>query len=196
MSSLFRPGDLRVDSLDLHEAVQIILDECPKTFRHAVSDAKGRFLYRGEEAVTFPTVLSPKSDLLDIETYGEEKAVAFFLWMEREMEGDAAIRPSVAHIGVARKRVAQQWGNPVSVWPLGETFHYLWPKNRDLIYPGVQSRDSLVIDRDLSDALSHGKEIMFVSFGSKRQRSSFLAVPAENDKIVRTLLEARSYGLC
>lgn len=213
--------------LSTPDAVDCLLNHCPRTFRRAVRDSGDRFLYRGEtQQDKCPQVLCPAPDLLDLSTYGDEQAVEFFTCLEQELTAKSIQRlhrsdrvllpvPSMSHIGTADKRVAAQWGTPVSVWPLADTnelFGYLWPRDNDLIFPGnlcpsrnrivgKNARDTgsiLIVNDGLDDALRSGKEVMLTSLTGKLEAqtaSCFLVFPSTFEDDLRYQLKRINYGL-
>lgn len=142
----------------------------------------GCFLYRGEEEQA--GILAPAPDLLLPETYGSEEAARFFQCLDDRLEARKG------HIGTATRGDAAAWGTPVTVWPLGDEFHYVWPKRQQLFYPSkVSCTDlELVVDANLEEALRSGKEVLFSSsFGLLRQ-SAFLVVPPGQEESILDLL--------
>jgi hypothetical protein len=215
-------------ALSVSDGVQIIWRHCPEKFRRAVQESQC-FLYRGESPeITAPTILNPKPDLLVAGTYpNDSDALAYFAWMERELAGlsssfssssKASIRapgsskrddskglvpevarPSTGHIGTANEEVARQWGEPASVWPLGDPFSYVWPRNRPLLFPGGSTNlDDLVIDKDLDIALRSGREVLFSTScvaDSDLRGPAYLAFPKSAEPELREQLRAIRYGL-
>jgi hypothetical protein len=186
------------------DSVQILWRYCPAEFRHAVQESEGRFLYRGEsKSITCPTILNPKPDLLLPSTYHDPNALLYFEWLEKELitkspQGKVTVRPSTGHIGTANEEYARAWGEPVSVWPLGGSFSYLWPRNRDCLYPGGgSSLDDIVLHRDLALALRTGKEVLFSTSATdlELRGPAFLACPKSAELQLRQQLEASNYGL-
>lgn len=183
--------------LSLEHALQVIQDQCPTTFQRAVRASGGKFLYRGE-SVTCPTILQVPSDLLDPTTYNDPKALRFFTCLEeqaaittrsRTASPATMVRPSNGHIGTARRDEAAQWGAPCTIWPLGQPFHYMWPHDSALFYPGSVcssnnddiSANNFVVGTGLSQALRLEKEVMFTS-------PSFLVLPEMYEERVRDVI--------
>jgi hypothetical protein len=183
----------------IEDAVDQILKRCPREFRRAVRDS-GHFLFRGED-ISCPTIMCPEPDLLSLSTYGDEQAVEFFTSLEnKSSQANLNLRPSRSHIGTANKAIAAEWGSPVSVWPLGSSFEYMWPRQRDLIYvSGEQwnnnnnnnNNEKFVSNHGLQVALEHNKEVMFTTAPA----TCFLALPEKVEDQLRFQLEQRNYGL-
>lgn len=195
-------GDLHPSSFSLSQAMELVSGYSPTEFRKSVMDS-GHFLYRGE-TVRGPTLLHPQPDLLLPGTYGDDPdALKYFECLERQLSSRTQARPSTGHIGTGNSGDASLWGSPVSVWPLGDRFSYVWPKQRDLIYPGgvCPDEDGLRIDSGLSTALEQNKEVLFASWFEQDRNlpmfatSSFVAIPSSYDEEVRDLLFRRRYWL-
>jgi hypothetical protein len=149
-------------------------------------------------------VLNPAPDLLLPSTYkNDPKALEYFTCLEKDLvQGEVQARPSTGHIGTANKADAEPWGSPVSVWPLGDTISYVWPKSRNLLYPGTCPDRDLVSDEGLEDALSLGKEVLFATFSNSessigiQRNSSFLVVPSSYDeRLVAALSKEQIQGV-
>lgn len=210
LGSVVCPTPTQPLSFSVSDSLQIIWKYCPTEFRQAVRESGGRFLYRGESPdMTCPTILNPKPDLLLPTTYNDPQALSYFEWLERETATPARsastsrsrriVRPSTAHIGTANEENARVWGAPVSVWPLGDSFAYLWPRNRDCLYPGgsTSSTDDLVIQKDLDLALRTGKEVLFSTSAAdlRLHGPAFLACPKAMESDLRRQLRESNYGL-
>jgi hypothetical protein len=163
------------ESINFEEATRLIENRCPPAFLSAVKQS-GRFFYRGE-SITESCILQPPPDLLDPSTYGSEEALAFFQCLENRFQ-NSPIRPSIGHIGTAKRDDATAWGDPCSIWPLESDLHYMWPRASRLFYPGSSCKDEFVVDLDLASAFTLDKEIMFLS-------SSFLVIPEKYEKQLR-----------
>jgi hypothetical protein len=189
-----------VSCLSFQDAVDIVCRYSPPSFRRGAVLASGRCLYRGE-SVDCPTILHPKPDLLLSTTYNDSDALKYFECLEDQLSSNHTqqVRPSNGHIGIANQADATLWGSPVSVWPLGDHFNYVWPKDRSLMYPGgsCPSNQNLVVDDGLQTALENGKEVMFASWFEDRSdfstaisspslQSAFMAFPVSYE---RDLLE-------
>lgn len=175
--------------LSFQEAINFLINHCPTEYLHAVVKTGGRFLYRGEALYDDKiSILAPAPDLFDLDTYSDPQAVAFFECLESRLER-TNIRPSQAHIATATRSDAESWGSPVSVWPLGVHFAYLWPKNQTLFYPG-SCRQTLVLNDDLSTALREGKEVMFTS--NYHSQIAYLAFPGKYDKELERIFTSDS----
>lgn len=183
--------------LSLEQCVSLICHSTPTEFRRAVSSSSC-FLFRGEDT-RVAKILSPLPDLMDESTYGEPEAVVFFRCLEDLLLREGAVsRPSTGHIGTATLGDAKVWGDAVSIWPLGDSFSYVWPKDSKLFYPGTcgDEAETFVIDEGLQVALETGKEILFWSSRCFSWReSSFLAVPDSFSEKLREALEQKEYGL-
>ena len=150
------------------DAAALIRAECDPRWLDGIRSGSGALLYRGTVGLEAPALVSEPPDLFDAETYGSADAAAFFRRLEAEL-GDAPVRPSRGHIGVASSRDAARWGGPASVWPLGET-HYAWRRargrgDRATVFwprePAAAPLDGLVVDAALGEALATGSEVLF-----------------------------------
>jgi hypothetical protein len=172
----------------------ILCNYTPQAFRLAVA-ATGCFLYRGETSIASnheATVLDPEPDLLLPGTYDHPSALAYFQCLEHRLQQRrSAARPSVGHIATSDLSEASQWGPAVSVWPLGDSMSYVWPRRGKVFFSPAGTYncpgDDLEIDRGLNLALKLGHEVLFTSTvrGNDslpsvlrdRRKSAFLAVP-------------------
>ena len=183
--------DAQTDILDLEEAVSLILRNGNPDFLAAVRSAGGgAFLYRGEDlGSSLAARLVPQPDLLLPETYGSQDAFQYFRGLDQTLQslgGQAAARPSNGHIGVARQEAAATWGQPVSIWPLGQgTLRYAWPASggKDF-WPESMEREKAAsrryrVDEGLSEALTLGREVLFKS------SLGFVAIRASENPAVR-----------
>lgn len=207
-------------SVLIEDVAKFILTNTPRDFLEAISNTNGNFLYRGEQAPEAKqsmagTICSPAPDLLLEGTYGDDvKALQYFECLEQylsKQDTDIVAKPSTGHIGTSDPRVARQWGDVVSVWPLGDSLSYVYPKDQSTFYPdcACQQADNdkessqYVMDTDLETALVSQKEVLFASWYSKTQSksgstipsSAFLAVPQRHDKKLKEILESMNYGL-
>ena len=175
--------------LDLSSAAELINKQCPPEFLRTVALSR-RFLYRGE-GLQQPMVLSPAPDLLQSDTYGDERAVKYFACLETTLAAQGALaRPSTGHIGTSCRADAEVWGAAASVWPV-QVSHlaYAWPLYRRAFWEGGVSappceRPALRIDAGLERALAQEHEVLFASV-------SFVAVPAKYDVRLRAALHLR-----
>ena len=154
--------------LDLSSAAELINKQCPPEFLRTVALSR-RFLYRGE-GLQQPMVLSPAPDLLQSDTYGDERAVKYFACLETTLAAQGALaRPSTGHIGTSCRADAEVWGAAASVWPInvGVSLAYAWPLQRRLLWPATPSllagarceRSALRLDAGLERALLQGHEV-------------------------------------
>ena len=153
--------------LDLSTAAELINTQCPPEFLRAVARSR-RFLYRGE-GLPQPRVLSPAPDLLQLETYGSQAALDYFMCLETTLAAGALARPSTGHIGTSRRSDAEVWGAAASVWPInvGVSLAYAWPLQRRVFWPATPSllagarcgRSALRLDVGLERALTQGHEV-------------------------------------
>ena len=184
-------------SLSLEECADIICKETPRDLRQAVKDTN-RVLFRGE-AVEKASILSLVPDLLDPGTYNDPEALAYFSCMESFLnESNVLVKPSNGHIATSSIEDAVPWGNPVSIWPLGNRWSYVWAEDRKLLYPGycVDNQDhSLVFNDRLSVALQMGSEVLFSTADSTTPRSQVLAAPSGLTMKLMALLNDNQYGL-
>lgn len=209
LSSYFLYINPRSHPLSISDTARLIITQCPASFRRAVRDSGGAFLYRGGSSSTFSDkdsvdLQSPIPDLLQWETYQSQQAVDFFMCLEDALP-ESVVRPSVGHIGTSNIRVAKQWGTPaVSVWPLCHELSYLWPINEELIYlPNDCQLSRFCINQELEVALIKGKEVLFASQTSIDEEEgsydvtpcSFLSCPSQYDKELKRLLSQNNYGL-
>jgi hypothetical protein len=190
-------------SVLVEDVVKFIATSSPRAFREAVAQ-QGTFLYRGEPETNAMAgqLCSPEPDLLLERTYNDVKALEYFQCLEEYLASQQVIaKPSTGHIGTSNKRNAQEWGNVVSVWPLGTDLSYVYPKRRREFFSSSNSfcRDEeFCINQNLERALQEGREVLFASwYGSTMNvpTSSFLAVPQKYDKRLEGLLESINYGL-
>lgn len=191
-------------SVLVEDVAKFIISSTPRDFREAVAQSN-HFLYRGEEQRKRPPpqmagqVCSPTPDLLLKETYKDENAVLYFQCLEDYLTKEAVTaRPSTGHIGTPVIRDAGQWGDVVSVWPLGDQMSFVYPKNEKTFFPDCTCEAPYVMNHDLATALVEGKEVLFASWYSKTESSpssSFLVVPQKNDKRLKRILESMQYGL-
>ena len=199
----------KVLTLTFQNAVELIEKFCPVEFLNAVKDT-GAFLYRGE---TFSLCNNNDScyqfecppDLLSQGTYGCAEAVEYFQRLEDcSATSSSLVRPSTGHIGTSSIRSAAQWGNPVSVWPLGTSFSYAFPMQRsDFFHCGdvlnnKQSPtpcDEIYWNKELSKALRADREVMFATLDSSGKPSfTFIACPAPlyNQQLIRFLVNNKN----
>jgi len=198
-----------VMTLMFQNAVELIEKFCPVEFLNAVKDT-GAFLYRGEtlslnnsNASCYQFETPP--DLLLQGTYGCAEAVEYFQRLEDcSATRSSLVRPSTGHIGTSSIRSAAQWGNPVSVWPLGTSFSYAFPMQRsDFFHCGdvfttkqmLTPCDEIYWNKELSNALRTDREVMFATLDSSGKPSStFIACPAPlyNQQLIRSLFDNES----
>jgi hypothetical protein len=158
----------------------------PIGFRSAVQEA-GRFLYRGatepilqqEQQAAQPGdfLQQPAPDLLLPETYyNDPMALAYFQCLEKRLNSQRSYisaKPSTGHIATSNPDEAGKWGPVVSVWPLGEHWSYVWPRDRETFYESVDQdatsklcrTDQLMMDRGLVEALQKRREVLFATTG-------------------------------
>lgn len=181
----------------------------PTEFRSAVCQTS-RFLYRGETSVLQPSILHPDPDLLVEGTYPENDAklaLEYFICLEAMLTSRAT--PSIGHIGTPNYEDAAEWGEVVSVWPLGNHLSYVYPQDSRTFYPGGDCSDNknvIVEDHGLATALVLGHEVLFTSWFDDDVRglppdivpawvSAFVAIPSSDDAKLKRSLEMRNYGL-
>lgn len=193
---------------DLKDVAHFLCTNTPECFRDAVRNSGGRFLYRGDSPASYEStsslvarVYSPEPDLLLPGTYPADDALIYFQCLELQLK-EAKAKPSTGHMGTSILTDAALWGDTVvSVWPVGNSISYVWPRDTNTFYPASQCPvDSLIIDSGLVDALQKGREVLFSSWDESAKplagpTSSFLAVPSRYDQKLRTLLKSLRYGL-
>lgn len=218
-------------SLSVSDGVQVLWQYCPDEFMRAVQDSKRFLYRGEASDITAPVILNPKPDLLVPGTYDDPSALHYFEWMERELTDLAKhsadlnsssigsskrpgksnremvrtapeiVRPSRGHVATSDERVAANWGTPVSVWPLGGSFSYVWPRNRPLLFPGGgETLDDLVVHKDLDIALSAGREVLFSTSSAAGSDldlhgPAYMAFPKSLEPELRERLRAIRYGL-
>lgn len=182
------------------EIIKYIVNNANQKFLRSVADANYNFLYRGLSPNASKQLGTTNNsaliityepfDLLDIDTYGSEEAVAYFQSLEVQLyTNKVSIRPSNSHIGTTCPKEAAKWGTAVSIWPLGEYgVEFAWLEEGGLFWPVSLSHARAIVHSDGSSGLSQALqgdawEIMF-------RAEKFLAVPAGLDKELRQLLRA------
>ncbi|CAM9254705.1 unnamed protein product [Choristocarpus tenellus] len=125
-------------ALDFDQAIGLV-HQHGRGALHAIKQG-GSFLYRGEpywdggvnphlQVDVSAFLVTEEPDLLDKATYGSQEAADYFMAVDnaiRRQYGASSARPSNAHIMVANREAAGQWGTACSVWPLGTTLDYAW----------------------------------------------------------------------
>ena len=158
----------QAELLDLSTAAELISTQCPPEFLRAVARSRW-FLYRGE-GLQQPRVLSPPPDLLQLETYGSQAALEYFMCLETTLAAEGALaRPSTGHIGTSRRADAEVWGAAASVWPIKvqPRLAYAWPVQGRVFWPATPSllagarcgATALRLDAGLERALTQGHEV-------------------------------------
>jgi hypothetical protein len=204
--------------LPLQNAVDLICDSTPVSFRQAALQASESFLYRGEDEHLFgaqtAAILHPTPDLLVEGTYSDPEALQYFQRLEEKLPCECRVRPSTGHIGTSNPNEAARWGLPVSVWPLGTSIEYVWPSSSSVLFPVANNNEKLVINQGLVMALrTHDREVLFTSWFDSSTRSdstistiskhvvssewisAFVVVPSKHDDELRRLLRERNYGI-
>ena len=183
----------------------LICNYTPRAFRAAVA-ATGTFLYRGENDIYPPMILAPKPDLLLPGTYDDPTALAYFQCLEKRLlAAHIDARPSLGHIATSDKSEAAQWGDAVTIWPMGESLSYVWPRREKVFFPAPTQcpSDELAINRDLEVALKQGHEVLFYSEFAKGTMlpkefpgatSAFLAVPARFESSLFDLIKKPEFA--
>ena len=129
-------------SVLVEDVAKFIATSTPRAFREAVAQAQGTFLYRGQQQPTSTNspiimaghVCSPLPDLLFQETYDSKEALEYFQCLEEYLAlQNIVAKPSTGHIGTSSKKNAQEWGNVVSIWPLGTQLSFVYPKRKTRI---------------------------------------------------------------
>ena len=196
--------------ITLEDWSTFICDFTPREVRAAVQTT-GRFLYRGASSASSAAprieIDHPEPDLLLPETYNDSNALAYFQCLEQTLTSKA--RPSTGHIGTSNANDAGLWGPVVSVWPLGDSFSYVWPQDRSTLFPGGNcGTETLVVDQGLTTALvQQDREILFASdfsqspriipsgIISRQWKSAYITIPRDQDEELHHLLQKKNYGL-
>lgn len=197
-------------SVLIEDVAKFIVNSTPRSFREAVQHSNS-FLYRGQEQVASNSppmmaghVCTPPPDLLLEGTYNDKEALEYFKCLEDYLSSlEIMAKPSTGHVGTSVKEDAKEWGEVVSVWPLGTDLSYVFPKSEQVFFPSTTTcRDGkFIIDAGLETALRDGREVLFASWyggtaaSTTPPSSSFLAVPEMYDKKLRNLLLGMNYGL-
>ena len=228
--------------LTLEDAIGIIARHTTPPFLHAIRSAGGnKPLYRGENTNGECALMTPKPDLLLLDTYGDANALEYFRGLETlltEMEeqsattvndnGDAHVnacnvdsaangvfvaKPSTGHIATSSALEAQNWGDPMTVWPLGKELSFVYPTRRKLFYQDSTTTarkdtcEDLQVNCNLKEALEGGKEVMFATrdttsttdtttsrFGGSISSSAYIVVPETyNRELLSVLSRSSSY---
>jgi hypothetical protein len=170
-------------------------------------------------------ILNPKPDLLLPDTYGDPRALDYFECLEEYLSAIPRSRfssvtrpsrcptflakPSYGHIGTSDPQQAAQWGNVVSIWPLGDEISYVWPKDRTEFYrPNMnvicdKFDNKLVLNHNLAYALQSKREVLFCSWFEESpavvsiptKSLAFLTVPRELDAELLQALQRVHYCL-
>ena len=199
------------DSQSIDDWADLICSYTPSTFRQAIQLSR-HFLYRGGSSQAI-VVEHPGPDLLTEGTYDDPKALEYFTALEERL-GNFPARPSTAHVATSDPVDAGKWGNVVSVWPLGTEWSFVWPQERSTFFASNINNavdDTLVLDKNLVEALKQPREVMFAStfphgtMGLKKLplsknisslwTSAFVAIPMEEEDVLRRKLQERNYGL-
>lgn len=215
----------------------LICNYTPLAFRTAVA-ATEKFLYRGEgDDIAQPTILAPPPDLLLPGTYVDPAALYYFQCLEQRLIEDNTntndtyngrprrinrnnncARPSLGHIATSDRKEASQWGQAVTIWPMGESLSFVYPLKRKVFFPYAstttttattkecRSEDELAMNHDLAFALEQGHEVMFASEftargqtlpkmipGGRSVKSAFLVVPAEFEDSLLELIKTEEF---
>mmetsp|Transcript_18232 Transcript_18232/g.47013 ORF Transcript_18232/g.47013 Transcript_18232/m.47013 type:complete len:230 (+) Transcript_18232:44-733(+) len=172
--------------LSLASAARLILaDAAPMV--SACRAAQGVLLLRGEARSGCWVVPCPEADLLSDDTYSSAHAAGEFSRAANALArvGSAAT-PANGHLAIADAKIAGRWGNPCSIWPLGE-LHYCYLRTQREWWPGIDGFVSLdqlglEVDSSLADALSMGHEVLFTS------SRGYVSVASEHEAVLRRLL--------
>jgi hypothetical protein len=188
--------------ITFQDALELINKSCPDEYLNAVKNS-GNFLYRGERIpyiTSTPScyVLELLPDLLSPTTYGCSQAVEYF----QAFEGCCThlVRPSTSHIATTSLQGAALWGRPVSVWPLGKSFAYAFPKQTFNFFDCNNTRTSfessppckgITWNTDLKEALDTEGEVMFTTMNTLdvANKTVIVACPAPyyNLQLMRAL---------
>lgn len=148
-------------------------------------------------------ILAPEPDLLMPGTYDDPGALMYFQCLEKRLlnTGNILARPSLGHIATSDKSEAAQWGEAVSIWPIGRTLSFVWPRHRKVFCPTSTTclGDEIAINHELAIALELGHEVLFASMptnGGEGLESAFLAVPAEFESVLVQLAKKPAFTSC
>ena len=190
----------------------------PRELREAMCRTN-KVLYRGDDLSSIDERMlttssrrrridHPAPDLLQEETYNDPKALNYFQCLESALPSFA--RPSTGHVATTAPETAAAWGPVVSIFPLGDQWSYVFPKDRELLFPGGICGDTneLVIDKNVVDALQMDREVLFASkFSPSEQKrwkvppeiaswqSAYIVIPREEDEALLRLLQSQNFGL-
>lgn len=189
--------------ITFQQALELINKGCPMEYIDAVKKS-GHLLYRGESlpvqtnrASCYILELSP--DLLSPQTYGCSRAMEYFQALEEC--SSHIVRPSTSHIASSSLQDASLWGNPVSIWPIGTSFFYAFPKQHP-DFVGCNSPPSslgssppcegIEWNDNLEKALNTQREVMFTTLDSldaTNEKTIIVACPAPyyNRQLFRAL---------
>jgi hypothetical protein len=208
------PVTLEYQELTLDTCADLICNLTPVSFRQSVRKTQ-HFLYRGSEddvlaSPATPKVASPEPDLLIEGTYDDPLALDYFTCLESKL-GASPVRPSTGHVATSDPGEAAKWGEPVSVWPLGTNWAYVWPRETQLFFPTKSIRDcqqsNFFLNLHLEDALRLKREVLFASWFEDADEhllssepyvsfeSAFLTIPMRYDEEIKRELWKRHYGL-
>eukprot|EP00980_Cylindrotheca_fusiformis_P011417 scaffold2644_cov129-Cylindrotheca_fusiformis.AAC.7 len=195
--------------LTIADCADLICTMTPPSFRESVKMTQ-HFLYRGGDLLSCPNIASADPDLLVEGTYEDITALAYFECLENEL-GAFPARPSTGHVATSDPTEASKWGDPVSVWPLGTSWAYAWPRERNVFFPPNSNstcrQSDIVLSLQLEQALLHDREVLFASWfenGSQHLgrsqpfsslQSAFLTIPMSADDEVKRELKKREYGI-
>lgn len=189
--------------ITFQQALELINKECPMGYIDAVKRS-GHFLYRGEPLPVQKTsascyILELSPDLLSPQTYGCSRAMEYFQALEEC--SPYIVRPSTSHIASSSLQDASLWGNPVSIWPIGTSFSYAFPKQPPN-FVGCNSLPSslgtsppcegIEWNENLEKALNTQREVMFTTLDSldaTNEKTIIVACPAPhyNRQLFRAL---------
>jgi hypothetical protein len=177
---------------DAHATVGYIRRNCAGYLR-AFGRQPIQPMWRGGDAIG---IQHPPSDLLDKRVYGEA-GILFFSALA-EVADETKVKPADAHIATGSSEDALAWGPPVSIWPIGDEFHFIFWATRSLIYDSRQDdlaensiEDVLarlgppVIGQNLDEALTSSKEVLF-----QMSEDGYLVLPCAITDHVVSLLNA------
>lgn len=196
-------------SFSCEEAAEFIKSNCTTIL--TATQSTGRLLYRGStNGIDTAMLTETEFDLLNKETYSSPIVADYFKYLNIEIQTNYMLTPSNGHLATSDIISASNWGQPVSVWPLDEGFHYVWLRNElnwwnpDWANPQSLSkgptfwrsaslrkefiRDELRYDNGLEAALVNNHEVLFGNINLNNSNNKYLIVPLKYESKLCKLL--------